>query len=318
MDAARPDVVTTVCVTGAGGPAGVAVLRALAAAGSHTIAVDADVTAVGFHLADTAAVIPPGNDPRYGDALLALVDRTHPDVLISTVAEEMTALEGVVPDLRARGTATWLPSGDAVAVCLDKWKFFTVLRDAGIPTAATALGDATGVPGPWVVKPRFGRGSRGVALVDDPQNLAAICRQTAEPIVQTQLRGREFTADVLVARDGRVAACVPRWRDETKAGISTKGETFAHGGVDAVVAVAAHTIGLDGVSNLQGFVDGGDVTVMEVNPRFSGGLPLTLAAGADLVGEFVRGTLGAPLDPTRLSYRPGVRMARYLTEIIEA
>lgn len=315
MDAAEPDDVTTVCVTGAGGPAGVAVLRALAQ--YNTVAVDADPTAVGLHLADTAAVVPVGDDPGFGDALLDLVDRTRPEVLISTVAEEMTALEPLVPDLQARGTATWLPRSDAVAVCLDKWKFFTVLHDAGVPTAQTALGDATGVPGPWVVKPRFGRGSRGVSLVDDPQNLAAICRQTHEPIVQTRLRGAEFTADVLVGRDGHVAACVPRWRAETKAGISTKGETFVHAGVDDVVAATVHAVGLDAVINLQGFVDGTDVTVMEVNPRFSGGLPLTLAAGADLVGEFVRGTLGEPLDPARLSYRPGVRMARYFTEIIE-
>jgi len=308
--------VTTVGVSGAGGPAGVAVLRALAAAHHTTVALDADPTAVGLRLVDTAAVIPRADDPTFAAAVLEVVDRTHPQVLISTVAEEVATLDGLVPQLAAHGVSTWLPRADAVAVCLDKWKFFSVLHDAGVPTADTALGDAAGVTGPWVVKPRFGRGSRDVSRVDDPQNLAAICRQTPEPIVQTRLTGREFTADVLVDRDGHVGACVPRWRDETKAGISTKGETFADAHVDAVVADTVTAIGLDGVCNLQGFVDG-EVTVMEVNPRFSGGLPLTLAAGADLVGEFVRGALGAPLAPDRLSYRTGVRMTRYLTEIIE-
>jgi len=205
-----------------------------------------------------------------------------------------------------------------VTVCLDKWKFFRVLRDAAVPTPDTALGAVTGVPGPWIVKPRFGRGSRGVTAVDDSQNLPAICRQTSEPIVQTRLAGREFTADVLVDHDGDLAACVPRWRDETKAGISTKGETFADAVVDEVVARTVAVVGLQGVCNLQGFVDGRDVTVVEVNPRFSGGLPLTLAAGADLVGAFVHGALGEPLSPVRLSYRPGVRMIRYLTEIFES
>ncbi|HEV2309335.1 MAG TPA: ATP-grasp domain-containing protein [Acidimicrobiia bacterium] len=281
------------------------------------MAVDADPTAVGLHLADTAIVIPVASDPRFAGALLEVVDRTRPQVLLSTVAEELTDLAALAPDLRAHGTRTWLPRPEAVTVCLDKWKFFTVLRDAGIPTPDTALGNAAALAGPWVVKPRFGRGSRGVSLVEDPQNLAAICRQTTEPIVQNRLNGHEFTADVLVARDGHVAACVPRWRAETKGGISTKGETFADAGVDAVVTATVQALGLDGVCNLQGFVDGGQATVLEVNPRFSGGLPLTLAAGADLVGEFVHGTLGFPLDPARLSFRSGVRMARYLTEIIE-
>ena len=309
---------TTVAVTGAGGPAGIAVLRALTAAHHHTVAVDADPTAAGLHLADTAAVVPVAEDPAFASTLLDVLERTRPQVLISTIAEEVGALHDLAPDLAARGVATWLPSRDTVAVCLDKWKFFRVLRDNNIPTPDTALGAATALPGPWIVKPRFGRGSRGVTAVDDPQNLAAICRQTCEPIVQTRLAGREFTADVVVDHHGDIAACVPRWRDETKAGISTKGETFADGAVDAVVARTVAAVGLRGVCNVQGFVDGHQVTIVEVNPRFSGGLPLTLAAGADLVGAYVRGALGEPLSPVRLSYRPRVRMTRYLTEIFES
>jgi len=309
---------TTVAVTGAGGPAGVAVLRALAAADYRTVAVDADPTAAGLRLADAAGVVPAAADPAFASAMLDLVDRTQPRVLVSTIAEEVGALHDLGRDLAAYGVATWLPAPDAVALCLDKWKFFSVLRDAAVPTPDTGLGAATGVSGPWIVKPRFGRGSRAVTAVDDPQNLSAICRQTPEPIVQTRLVGREFTADVLVDRDGHVAACVPRWRDETKAGISTKGETFTDPAVDAAVARTVSVVGLDGVCNLQGFVDGPHVTVVEINPRFSGGLPLTLAAGADLVGEFVRGTLGKPLSPEALTYRPGVRMIRYLTEIFES
>jgi hypothetical protein len=40
-----------------------------------------------------------------------------------------------------------------------------------------------------------------------------------------------------------------------------------------------------------------------------------LAAGADLVGEFLRGTLGLPLRPERLTHRDGVVMTRHLTEL---
>lgn len=54
--------------------------------------------------------------------------------------------------------------------------------------------------------------------------------------------------------------------------------------------------------------------MLEVNPRFSGGLPLALAAGADLVGEFLRGALGQPVRPERLQHRAGVRMTRFFDE----
>ncbi len=308
---------TRALVTGAGGAAGIAVIRALSSAGHHTIGVDADPLAAGFRLAADSAVIPAAADLTFPDELVALLDRTHPDVLVATVSEEIAALHALHDDLVQRGVATWLPPTEAVAVCVDKWKFARVLRDAGISTPPTGLGDATGVDGPWVVKPRFGRGSRDVYLVDDPVELRWACRRTPEPVVQTRATGREFTADLLVDRDGRTAACVPRWRIETKSGISTKGETFLDDTVDDIVARVVDTVGLRGAANLQGFRDDDGVRVLEVNPRFSGGLPLSLAAGADLVGEFLRGTLGLPLRRERLEYRAGVRMTRFFDERFE-
>ncbi len=306
---------TRVLVTGAGGAAGVAVIRALAATGHTVVAVDADGGAAGLRLASVGAVIPKVTEDEFGPALLHRVDEHRPQVLITTVAEEIGALHDLAEPLTARGVACWLPPRDAAAVCLDKWKFARTLTDAGIPTPGTGLGDASAVPGPWVVKPRFGRGSRDVYLVDDPQELQWACRRTPEPIVQTRITGREFTADALIDHDGTVAGCVPRWRVETKAGISTRGETFASAAVDAVVARTVAAVPITGPLNLQGFVDHDQATVVEVNPRFSGGLPLSLAAGADLVGEVVRGALGDPLRRERLQYRSGVRMTRYFSEV---
>jgi carbamoyl-phosphate synthase large subunit len=60
------------------------------------------------------------------------------------------------------------------------------------------------------------------------------------------------------------------------------------------------------------------VGVVEVNPRFSGGLPLTLAAGADVVGTYLAGILDPAAELPRLTYRPGVRMARHFAEVYYA
>jgi carbamoyl-phosphate synthase large subunit len=127
--------------------------------------------------------------------------------------------------------------------------------------------------------------------------------------------GREFTADTLVDRDGDLLIAVPRWRDETKAGISVKGTTFASEAVTDMAARALRAVGLTGPANVQGFVSAdGEVTVVEINPRFSGGLPLTLAAGADVVATYLAGIRhpGTPLP--RLGFAPGVRMSRYFAE----
>jgi carbamoyl-phosphate synthase large subunit len=129
------------------------------------------------------------------------------------------------------------------------------------------------------------------------------------------MNGHEFSVDVLVSRDGELVGAVPRWRLETKAGISTRGRTFYDDAVlDGVTSVVA-AVGLDGAANVQGFVDDDVITFIEVNPRFSGGLALSLAAGADLVGEYLRGVLGSAVSSDRLAFQPGTTMIRHFEEI---
>ena len=91
---------------------------------------------------------------------------------------------------------------------------------------------------------------------------------------------------------------MPRWRVETKAGISTKGMTFVDNAVVSIAARALRAVGLCGAANLQGFVgDDGNVSVIEINPRFSGGLSLSLAAGADFVVRVPATRAGRAAEP---------------------
>lgn len=305
-----------VLVTGAGGAAGVAVIRDLSAQGERTVAVDTDPLAAGLFLADASVVVPSAVQPEELVGAVAVAVAEHGvDAIVCTVAEEMGALSAGRDVL---GAPVWLPPPDAVARCLDKYEFSHVLQRAGLSTPATALGRdhsaVTEVPGPWIVKPRWGRGSRDVFAVDNCRDLAWPCRRMVDPIVQHRVAGREFTVDVLTDRSGRVVGAVPRWRMECKAGISTKGRTFTDAEVVKTVAGVIAAVGLEGVANVQGFVGDEGVVIVEVNPRFSGGLPLSIAAGADLVGEFVRATRGDALDPDALTFRPGVTMTRHLVE----
>ncbi|RBY93896.1 hypothetical protein DQ244_00500 [Blastococcus sp. TBT05-19] len=311
----------TVLVTGAGGPAGISVVRRLVALGHRVVAADADPTAAGGALASVAVTLPPGDHPRFLDALLGAVAVYGVDALIGTVAEELPTLTAGVDRLTAAGVATWLPDLAAVDLCCDKGAFAERMDQAGVPsppTATTAEG-AGSLPGPWIVKPNSGRGSRGLQLLDDRD--AVVAALSADPglIAQTRLSGREFTADALVDRDGRLLTVVPRWRDETKAGISVKGTTFASPAVTDLVSDALAAVGLTGPANVQGFVaDDGTATVVEINPRFSGGLPLTLAAGADVVSAYLSGIRDPQAELPFLWFTPGVRMSRYFAETYTA
>jgi carbamoyl-phosphate synthase large subunit len=304
-----------VLVTGTGGAAGVAVLRALA---GHrpVVAADCEPSAVGLHLVSETGVLPRGDDPEFARQLAKLAARSGATALVCTVAEEIPALHAGAPLLAEVGLRTWLPSARAVATCTDKWAFAGACVAAGVPIPVTGLATVDGVPGPWIVKPRFGRGSRDIYRVDSIGEARWAMRRVPDPIVQTRLSGPEFTVDVLVDRSGRLAGAAPRWRLETKAGISTRGRTFTAPALGCAVAHLVDALGLTGPANVQGFLIGPDkFAFTEVNPRFSGGLPLSLAAGADFVGEYLRGLEGRPVRRQRLVARPGVTMVRHLTEV---
>ncbi|SOE00252.1 ATP-grasp domain-containing protein [Blastococcus haudaquaticus] len=306
-----------VLVTGSGGPAGIAVIRRLVAVGHRVVAADADGAAAGGALAQAAVTVPTADHPRFLDALLGAAAAYGADALIGTVAEELPALTAGVDRLTAAGVATWLPGLAAVDVCCDKAAFSTRMRAAGVPHPRTATRpeQVAQLPGPWIVKPNAGRGSRGLQLLDSGPDVVAALAADPGLIAQTRLSGREFTADALVDRDGRLVTVVPRWRDETKAGISVKGTTFSSEAVTDLVSAALAAVQLTGPANVQGFVaDDGTATVVEINPRFSGGLPLTLAAGADVVSAYLAGIRDPQAELPFLWFTPGVRMSRYFAE----
>jgi carbamoyl-phosphate synthase large subunit len=307
-----------VLVTGAGGPAGVAVIRALRRAGHRVVAADADSAAVGFRLADEFARVPRADDLAFAESLAKAAAKSGAVALIPTVAEELRPLHAAAGELRDAGVATWLPDPWSVEHCTDKWLFYQLMTEHGVPVPATERWSEHGVPGPWIVKPRFGRGSRDVYDVANPAGLGYALSHAPEPLVQTMITGREFTVDTLSGDDGQLYGAVPRWRVETKAGISTKGITFDHPELVGKVAELLAVLHLAGPACVQGFLTGeGNVIFVEVNPRFSGGLPLSLAAGADLVGQYLSRILGGAVEPERLRFRSGVTMLRYFDEVFE-
>jgi carbamoyl-phosphate synthase large subunit len=310
-----------VVVTGAGGPAGFAVCRDLINSGHQVIALDADPLSAGLRLEGVLPfVCRRADDEGFGEEILQMAGRERAEALISTVTEELSVLIPLSDRLSEIGCQTWFPSTSAVEHCLDKSLFAVTMRDYGIahPPTAKNVHMSRYVPGPFVVKPRYGRGSRGVAYIDQRRAMRQALRRDPSLIVQSRLVGQEWTADVLVDRSGVLVTCVPRWRVEVRGGISTKGVTFTSEDVTRLCAQALEAVGLTGIANVQGVVDpDGRVAIIEINPRFSGGLPLSLAARADLVGAYLGGILEPQRHLNRMYFVPGTVMVRHFEEMFE-
>ena len=320
----RPDVpniagpTVRVLVTGAGGPAAVSVMKSLGADPSvRLMAADMDPWAVGLYLVPPGArtLIPAGLDPGFADATLTRCVAMGADVLIPTVDAELRPLARARGDFARAGVEIMLAPGPALDTCLDKLSL--AQRCAGrVPVPRTErLDRATDVASwtyPVVVKPRSGSGSRDVSVVESGEALARM-DTSGDFLVQQYLPGAEYSIDVLADAAGRVVASVPRVRERVDSGVSVAGRTVHDGELEALGAAVAAAAGLTYVANVQFRRDeNGRPALLEVNPRFPGAMPLTVASGVDMPRLALDSLRGLPL-PAHVGFRE-VAMVRYLDE----
>lgn len=136
--------------------------------------------------------------------------------------------------------------------------------------------------------------------------------------MQEAVAGTEFTVDCFAAAPGRVVAAVPRERIAIKAGVSVKGRTYRHPAIEAIAREVVERSGLHGPANVQGMLrPDGSFSIIEMNPRFSGTLALTTAAGINFASLLIDLVEGTPLPDLLGRHKDGVTMMRYWSEIFE-
>jgi carbamoyl-phosphate synthase large subunit len=292
---------TRVLVTGAGGPAGIAVIRSLIKRDDvEVLAADMDGWASGLYLVPESArrIVPPGRVPTFVDDVIAMCASDGIDVLFSTVDVELPGLAARRDELAAAGTALAAPSHETLMSCLDKYRLAQAV-DGKARIPETRLLDRDGVGAEWVfpviIKPRSGAGSRGVRLIADRAALEAL-GEDQSILIQEHLPGEEFSVDVLAGLDGTVIAAVPRSRERVDSGVSIAGRTVRREELSQTAADVARAIGLTGVANVQlRYSSDGVPALLEVNPRFPGAMPLTIAAGVDMPSLLLDLVLGRPV-----------------------
>lgn len=269
-----------ILVTGAGGPAGRALLASLAERGVAAMGADlAPVTGTEWPVVR----IPAARDAAYVPALRDLVAERGIDVVVPTVSEELPRIAAVRDDL-APGVRVVVAAPEAVAVADDKLATARALAAADVPVPASLGADEIASPAdavrriglPLVVKPRISRGARGVRVVRSADALAGPHAPAAGDVLQSFAPGTEYAPVVHVPLHG---AGEPFVAVLEKTGL-TAGEVGNATGVRRVdgpavadvadVAVAAvRAAGLTGPVDVDVRRDAAGVPrVLELNARF--------------------------------------------------
>lgn len=207
--------------------------------------------------------VPAAHEYGFVEALATLCDWLQIDVLIPGVDEELLR---IAMARETFGCHVLMPEAEFIATHLDKLRSMRVLSAAGIPVPTTER-----ISKRLILKPREGRGSRGVQIIGP------------DLIQQELLQGQEYTVTMVADRARNLRAVVPV-RVEEKQGVTVRGVTDD----DAEVITACRRIHeaqpTSGLFNIQGMKTKTGFVPFEINPRISTTTCLAIAAGVDVIG----------------------------------
>jgi len=280
--------------------------------GGRVVVADVNAMSPAVHVADAAFQVPLATDPGYVEALETICRTQHVGLLVPTIDDELEVVGEARRRLESLGISVAASSTTTAAICNDKLRTSQVLREYGIPAAESWLPGEVPVHAafPLFVKPRNGRGGIGAFSVRTRRELEFFTEYVDRPVVQEYLEGPEFTIDML-CNEGRPLAVVPRERVVIRAGVMDRGRTVRDRGLIDLALACAAALEFHGPVNIQCRTLRGVPTVFEINPRFSGGIPLTIAAGGDFPRMLVDLAHGRVVPPRIGHFEDGLWMTSY-------
>jgi carbamoyl-phosphate synthase large subunit len=259
-------------------------------------------------------IVPLTTDRRYIPIIESICDVEDVSLVIPTIDDELPIFGKAKSRFESVGVRVAISKEETGLICNDKYQtyLYCLKNDIKIPETVLAADFETRRKHfPAIVKPRFGRGSVNVYQVQTEEQLRIFANYVPDSIVQDFVEGTEFTVDVLSNFSGKVISAVPRERLVIRAGVTDKGITRKIPAVMDFAVDIAERLQIVGASNIQCKYDGQRVTLIEVNPRFSGGIPLTLAAGADFPSWLLQMTAGMDVRTQMGKFQDGLAMMSF-------
>lgn len=279
----------------------------------RVIVADINPLSPAVHAVERWHRVPLSTEPGYIEAIEAICAAEGIGLVVPTIDEELPVFAAASSHLLSRGVRVAVSPETTSRTCNDKLTTCRQLSACGIRAATTMLPAEVAAEAafPLFIKPRFGRGAVGAFALRSRRDLEFFSSYVEQPVVQEYLDGPEFTIDVLCDFRHEPLAIVPRERVSVRAGVTDRGRTVHNRALIDLGEAVAGAMPFTGAANIQCRVQDGQPVVFEVNARFSGGIPLTIAAGADFPRYLVELALGRKVAPRVGHFTHDVWMTTY-------
>lgn len=275
---------------------------------------DADISAPALRFADEARVIPRIDSGNYIASIIEIAKKDEISIIIPTIDTELLLLSEAKNEIFEKtGAKVLISSPDVISICSDKFETVRFLQENGFATPETYSENELSNGNyrfPLFIKPRDGSSSVDAFKVRNKRELDFFLDYVKNPIVQKCEQGQEYTIDAFADFDSRFMAAIPRKRLATRSGEILKGQIDLNATIVAEIRRLISLLKPIGPITVQGFQgDDGIFRFTEINPRFGGGVPMSIAAGADFCKWVYMFLIGQ--TPTPATIRDGMLFSRF-------
>ena len=277
-------------------------------------AADCSLTAPALYFADKFRQVPRIDSGDYIRALIDICNEDKISLVIPTIDTELLLLAENRKNMEEKTDARILVSDlSVVNICRNKLNTQSYMEEHGfkVPhlyTAQELRND--NIKYPLFVKPIDGSSSIDTYKVNNRQELDAILTLVKNPMVQDYMDGEEYTIDVFLDFDGNIITMVPRLRIATRSGEILKGRIVKDAEIMEDVRRLMEELKPIGHITVQCRKTYRGIEYIEINPRFGGGAPMSIMAGADSCRNLYRLLKGEVLTYNE-DYRENVTFLRF-------
>lgn len=238
-------------------------------------------------------------DADYIPQLLRICEADHIDLLIPTIDTDLLVLSQNAAKFDEIGTKVLISKPEKIAICRDKNYTADFFESCDLKAPRT-VNDYQLYHGPYpcFIKPKDGSSSINAFKVENESELKVYAEQIGDYIVQPFIEGTEYTVDIFCDYEGNPLFITPRIRVAVRAGEVLKTEIA----MDEKIIEECQKL-------IAGFQPCGPMTVqlirqnktdddyyIEINPRFGGGAPLSMKAGARSAEAILKLLSGEKVD----------------------
>ena len=251
---------------------------------------------VGFNECDEKIIMPNINSKEYLPFLLKLCKEKNITAIFSVFDMDIDELTKYRKEFESNDIIAFIPTKEVSEICFDKLKTYQFLLKNNLETLLTfddldeakkAIQNNT-LKYPLMVKPKKGFGSASLFVARNEKELEVFFHYNADMIIQEMSSGEEYSFDILYSLESEVVDVYCKKKIQMRSGETDKAIMINDKKLIEFGFNFAKLFKNVGPMDVDFFVEkNGDIRILEVNPRFGGGYPISHNAGADFPKKMI-------------------------------